>query len=85
MPLQARSITFDRLPSESAQTGRLLWSNVLLASYARRRSVPWIDRNFERLLRITREGFSHKLLQVPHEHMAAYHRWIMPRVARESV
>ena len=29
--------------------------------------------------------FSHKLLQVPHEHIAAFHRWIMPRVAREPV
>jgi hypothetical protein len=29
-----------------------IWSNVILASYARRRSVPWIDRNFERLLQV---------------------------------
>jgi hypothetical protein len=62
-----------------------IWANVILASYARRRSVPWIDRNFHRLLQVEREGFSHKLLQVPHEHMAAFHRWIMPRVAREPV
>jgi len=62
-----------------------IWANVILASYARRRSVPWIDRNFHRLLQVERERFSHKLLQVPHEHIAAFHRWIMPRVAREPV
>ena len=31
-----------------------IWANVLLACHARRRSVPWIDRNWERLLQVRR-------------------------------
>jgi hypothetical protein len=50
---------------------------------ARRRYIPWIDRNLARIQQIG--PFNHKLLQVPHEHIAAYHRWTMPRVAREHV
>jgi hypothetical protein len=80
--------TSPRRPSIDIFGGSTLgfiWANVCLAAHARRRSVPWLDRNWERLLKIERDGFSHKLLQVPHEHMAAYHRWIMPRVEREGV
>jgi hypothetical protein len=80
--------TSPRRPSIDIFGGSTLgfiWANVILAANARRRSVPWLDRNWERLLKLERDGFSHKLLQVPHEHMAAYHRWIMPRVEREGV
>ena len=60
-----------------------IWANVVHSSWTR--GLPWLDRNFERMKRISREGFSHKLLQIPHEHMAAYFRWTMPRVDRCSV
>jgi len=60
-----------------------LWANVVGSSWDR--GHPWLDRNFERLKRLDREGFSHKLLQVPHEHIAAYFRWTMPRIERRSV
>jgi hypothetical protein len=60
-----------------------IWGYAVHRCSARRHAIPWIDRNFERIQRIDR--FSHKLLQVPHEHIAAYFRWIMPRVDRKHV
>ncbi len=36
---------------------------------------PWFKAHYRRLQRI--DKFSHKTLQHPHEHMAAYYRWMM--------
>jgi hypothetical protein len=63
----------------------LWWIWAIALSSCVNRGHPWLDRNFERMQRIHREGFNHKLLQVPHEHIAAYFRWTMPRVARGGV
>jgi hypothetical protein len=60
-----------------------IWVNAVHRCAIRRNSIPWIDRNLDRIERI--DGFSHKLLQVPHGHMAAYFRWIMPRNERAGV
>jgi hypothetical protein len=57
-----------------------IWANVQHQAERRGQFIPWIDRNLERIQRI--DGFNHKLLQVPHEHMAAYFRWTMPRISR---
>jgi len=60
-----------------------IWRQAQKQAFWRRHSIPWLGRNLDRIRAIN--GFSHKLLQIPHEHIAAYHRWTMPRVARESV
>lgn len=60
-----------------------IWANVIAISWDR--GHPWLDRNFECIKRPDREGFSHRLLQVPHEHIAAYFRWTMPRVPRRAM
>jgi hypothetical protein len=60
-----------------------IWAHVMHRCAIRRSSIPWVDRNFDRLDRIT--GFSHKLLQVPHEHIAAYFRWTTPRIERGKI
>jgi hypothetical protein len=63
-----------------AQSGRLeitiggmrtlgwIWNSVVLEAERRRQFIPWIDRHFERIRRIDR--FSHKLLQLHHQHIA---------------
>jgi hypothetical protein len=68
---------------DRASTLGWIWANVVWASWTR--GNPWLDRNVERMQRINRGGFSHKLLQIPHAHIAAYFRWIMPRIERRSV
>lgn len=68
---------------DGGSTLRFIWASAVSSSV--NRGLPWIHRNFDRMQRIHREGFSHKLLQTPHEHIAAYFRWSIPRVARESV
>jgi hypothetical protein len=60
-----------------------IWWQALLHAAARRDSVPWIDRNFDRLRAV--DGFSHKNLVLQHQHVAAYFRWTMPRIEREAV
>lgn len=60
-----------------------IWQQAVRQSIRRRRHIPWLDRHMDRIQAI--HGFSHKLLQVPHEHIAAYHRWKMPRISREIV
>jgi hypothetical protein len=60
-----------------------IWNSVVAEAERRRRFIPWIDRHFERMRRVDR--FNHKLLQLHHEHIAAFHRWTMPRVARRLV
>jgi len=42
---------------------------------ARNDGEPWYRSNYRRMKRV--ERFSHKTLQIPHEHIAAYYRWIM--------
>lgn len=68
---------------DGCSTLAYLWAMAIWLSPDR--GHPWLRRNYDRMLRLQREGFSHKLLQVPHEHMAAYYRWTMPRVQRRSV
>lgn len=73
-------------PSVSIGGGSTLgwiWANVQHEARRRHGSIPWIARNLDRLLKIDR--FPHKLLQIPHEHIAAYFRWISPRVTRPGV
>lgn len=60
-----------------------IWAKAAHQCSRRRRSIPWVERRFNRIHGI--DGFNHKLLQVPHEHIAAYFRWTMPRVSRELV
>jgi hypothetical protein len=60
-----------------------IWHIVMCQCQGAHRHVPWIARNRDRLLAI--DGFNHKLLQAPHEHIAAYYRWTMPRVRRRVV
>jgi hypothetical protein len=60
-----------------------IWASAVHRCSTRRRSIPWVDKRFERIRGIN--GFSHKLLSLPHAHMAAYFRWIVPRIERESV
>jgi hypothetical protein len=52
------------------------------ASYrCHHRHDPWFTRNLPRLLRI--DGFDHRLLQIHHQHLAAYFRWTtLPRIDR---
>jgi hypothetical protein len=47
------------------------------------RHDPWFQRNLQRLVRI--DGFDHRLLQIHHQHMAAYCRWRLPRIERAPV
>lgn len=60
-----------------------IWRQAVIRSAERCRAVPWLDRNMTRIRAI--DGFSHKLLQLPHAHIAAYHRWTMPRIERDIV
>ena len=60
-----------------------IWAVALSSSVGR--GHPWLHRTFERMQRIHKDGFSHKMLQIPHEHIAAYFRWTLPRVARKCV
>jgi hypothetical protein len=60
-----------------------IWRLALSQAAASRGTIPWIDRNLERLRAV--DGFSHKELVLPHEHIAAYFRWTTPRIARPWV
>jgi hypothetical protein len=60
-----------------------IWQQAVDQAVRRRHAVPWINRYMDRIRAI--KGFSHKLLQIPHGHIAAYHRWTMPRIARDCV
>lgn len=60
-----------------------IWANAVYQCSIRRRSMPWVDRHFERIRGINR--FNHKLLRVPHDHIAASFRWTMPRISRQSI
>lgn len=54
------------------------WWQVLLTQAEQRRLwLPWVDRHYHRLQRVG--PFSHKLLQLPHEHIAAFYRWQVRR------
>ena len=57
-----------------------IWTTTLTYCAELHGQVPWVKRNLPRLRRL--DGFNHKILQVPHEHIAAYFRWTMPRVSR---
>jgi hypothetical protein len=61
------------------------WNLVVNWAEGLRDEVPWFERNFARMKAV--DGFSHKLLQTHHEHIAAYYRWTMrgesARVERE--
>jgi hypothetical protein len=60
------------------------WWDVLLSRARKRhRSISWLGRNLGRLERVG--NFSHKLLQLPHEHLAAYYRWTQTRGARQDL
>jgi hypothetical protein len=58
-----------------------IWLQAVRQAARRRHAIPWLDRNMDRIRAI--DGFNHKLLQIPHQHIAAYHRWTMPRVERK--
>lgn len=59
------------------------WWRLLLDQAERRRSaIPWFDRNLRQLEKSG--NFSHKLLQLPHEHIAAYYRWCRLRDGQRS-
>jgi hypothetical protein len=75
--------TRPRLHIDRTSTLGWIWATAVSCSANRRH--PWLERNLERMRRIGREGFSHKLLRVPHEHIAAYFRWRMPRIERRPV
>lgn len=60
-----------------------LWASAVRACATMHSTEPWVQRNLPRMRRLN--GFNHKILQVPHEHIAAYFRWTMPRVTREAV
>jgi hypothetical protein len=60
-----------------------IWSASLRACATMHSTLPWVRRNLPRMRRV--DGFNHKILQLPHEHIAAYFRWTMPRVVSEMV
>jgi len=60
-----------------------IWAQAVRACTTMHSTEPWVQRNLPRMRRL--DGFNHKILQVPHEHIAAYFRWIMPRAARKGV
>jgi hypothetical protein len=50
-----------------------LWAAALERVAQRASAVPWLARHRSRLTAI--DSFSHKNVQKPHEHIAAYYRW----------
>lgn len=60
-----------------------IWRKAVVRAEYHRRWIPWIRRNMRRIWAI--DGFDHKLLRLPHEHLAAYHRWRMAQVRRDPV
>jgi len=60
-----------------------MWVQAVRACATSHCLAPWVQRNLPRMRAL--DGFNHKILQVPHEHIAAYFRWTMPRVTREEV
>ena len=77
------SSAYPEISIGGASTLGWIWATTLTYCADLHAEVPWVKRNLPRLLRL--DGFNHKILQVPHEHLAAYFRWTMPRVSRESV
>lgn len=51
------------------------WKLVVNWAEGLRDEVPWFERNFDRMKAV--DGFSHKLLQCHHEHIAAWYRWTL--------